>query len=173
MNPIFLKTNKMPGHVYLIGSRKFHWFKIGKSSNATIRVNQLGILLPFPIEVFAVWKTSAPSVLEYQLHQKYAANRINGEWFSFTAEEVNCLIHEMLYASTEVTAGFSNAVRDAPEGKVLKIEMRADLTNEERERRKQEAIANKRPKTPCPTCGVNTRRVKIVDSEKDSKDTPP
>lgn len=118
MNPIFLKTNKMPGHVYLIGSRKFHWFKIGKSSNATIRVNQLGILLPFRIEVLAIWKTRAPTVLERQLHEKHAANRINGEWFNFTTEELKGIIFDMLWASTEGGIDFENLPEDyAPDGK--------------------------------------------------------
>ena len=49
------------GYVYLIGSSRFGWYKIGKSRSATIRVQTLGILLPFKVEVFAVWMTDNPS----------------------------------------------------------------------------------------------------------------
>jgi hypothetical protein len=106
------------GYVYLIGSKQFHWYKIGKTSDAKIRVSQLGVLLPFRIEIFALWKTSAPSVIERQLHEKYAAHRINGEWFGFTTEEREGLIADMLWASTDHDVKFENLPNDyAPEGK--------------------------------------------------------
>ncbi len=67
----------MAGHVYLIGSRTFNWYKIGKSGNAAIRVAELGILLPFRIEVIAVWKAQNHHELEKLLHEKHAAQRIS------------------------------------------------------------------------------------------------
>lgn len=82
------------GYVYLIGSVRFGWYKIGKSKNASIRINHLGILLPFRIEIFGVWKTDNPTLLESHLHDKYRSNRINGEWFSFTAERVRSLLSD-------------------------------------------------------------------------------
>jgi hypothetical protein len=66
----------MAGYVYLIGSSIFKWYKIGKSSRAAIRVTELGILLPFRIEVIAVWKLSNYHAMERDLHEKHAANRI-------------------------------------------------------------------------------------------------
>ena len=115
----------MRGYVYLIGSPRFQWYKIGKTSNAAIRVSQLGILLPFRIEVVAVWKAEAPSALERSLHEKHAANRINGEWFNFTETEIKAIIADMLHASTDVLSGFSNLQEDyAPEGKVIKFKFK-------------------------------------------------
>ena len=75
------------GYVYLIGSSRFGWYKIGQSRTAEIRVQTLGILLPFKIEVFAVWKTEHPVRLEAAMHEKYSEYRINGEWFSFQEYE--------------------------------------------------------------------------------------
>lgn len=72
-----------PGYVYLLGSSRFGWFKIGKSTRPDIRVNELGILLPFKIELFALWGTRNHSLLESALHREYADHRINGEWFCF------------------------------------------------------------------------------------------
>lgn len=76
------------GYVYLIGSRKFGWFKIGKSRNAKIRISDLGILLPFKIEVFAIWGTQNETILEKEFHDAFSMYRINGEWFGFEQDFV-------------------------------------------------------------------------------------
>ena len=115
----------MAGYVYLIGSSTFKWYKIGKSSRPVIRMTELGILLPFRIEVIAVWKLSNYNAVEHDLHEKHAANRINGEWFSFNAEEVKAIVADMSYASTDAAIGFANIEQDyAPEGKIVKFAFR-------------------------------------------------
>lgn len=102
----------MAGHVYLIGSRRFHWFKIGKSSRAAIRVSELGILLPFKVEVIAVWNAIDHTKLENELHKQYAACRINGEWFSFSNDQLNTLLHEMSMWTTKAIPTYSNMPSD-------------------------------------------------------------
>ena len=77
------------GFVYLIGSRQFGWYKIGKSLTPETRVRNIGEFLPFVVEVFAVWKTDNYTLLETFMHGKYSSHRINGEWFSFSWDEVN------------------------------------------------------------------------------------
>lgn len=86
----------MTGYVYLIGSPKFGWYKIGKSIHPNIRIRDLGILLPFSIEVIALWKASNYSFLETMLHEKYAAQQINGEWFSFDLVQLRSIFEEMI-----------------------------------------------------------------------------
>jgi hypothetical protein len=98
----------MLGYVYLVGNRTFRWYKIGKSTRATIRVTELGILLPFRIEVIAVWKAENHDELERLLHERYAASRINGEWFSFRSETVSAILSDMVAAQTEIAASYSN-----------------------------------------------------------------
>jgi hypothetical protein len=121
----------MAGYVYLIGSPSFNWYKIGKSKTPDIRIKDIGVLLPFKVEIFAIWKADNHTLVESILHEKYAANRINGEWFLFTWQEVQKLIFE---DSVEMTtqnwhyrifpgdgtpvAAFTNILKDAaPEGK--------------------------------------------------------
>jgi len=152
----------MAGYVYLIGSSTFKWYNIGKASRAAIRVSELGILLPFRIEVIAVWKLSNYYAVERDLHEKHAANRINGEWFSFTKEEIKGIVDDMLWASTDSTVKFSNLQKDhAPKGLIVKgVSLSVDITDEERERRKQEGMAKSAAKRAlrekCPTCGHHT-----------------
>jgi len=99
----------MAGHVYLIGSRQFKWYKIGKSSNATIRISDLGILLPFKIEILAVWKSENYHQLERDLHKKYEEHHINGEWFAFSNEQINNILYEMAHLSSGIAIPkFSN-----------------------------------------------------------------
>ena len=59
----------MSGYVYLIGSPLFGWYKIGKSKTPEIRVNHLGILLPFKIHIIGVWSAKNHSLLETTLHE--------------------------------------------------------------------------------------------------------
>ena len=84
----------MRGFVYLVGCKKYSWYKIGRASNPRIRAKQLGILLPFELEVFAVWKTANCVELELYLHERHASQRINGEWFHFNGPELQALIQD-------------------------------------------------------------------------------
>ena len=112
------------GHVYLIGNSKFLWYKIGKSSDARIRVLDLGVLLPFRVEVIEVIRCDAYNFVEKRLHQEFAEHRVNGEWFHFDQDAVNsvCTMMELLGTPVVGIAGFHNMKEDfAPAGKVLKI----------------------------------------------------
>jgi hypothetical protein len=80
------------GYVYLIGTTVYGWYKIGKSKTPEVRVRDLGILLPFKIRVFRVWKAENHHLMEKALHEMYAKNQINGEWFQFTRVQLRALI---------------------------------------------------------------------------------
>lgn len=119
----------MAGHVYLIGSKDFHWYKIGKSSNATIRVSELGILLPFKIEVIAVWKSVNHHELEQNLHAMFEGNKINGEWFSFTDLELPTVISKidelrLTVSKVDGFAQFSNIEKNVLPKKPYRAEER-------------------------------------------------
>ena len=152
----------MAGYVYLIGSRTFHWFKIGRSRDARIRVKELGVLLPFKIEVIALWRADAYKLLESTLHLKYQDQRINGEWFRFDEKQIEKLLLDVPYTMIQVQelVSFSNVQSDSPEGTKLHIVAKPDFSPEEREARKQKAIAERGPKVPCPSCGRGTRQKK-------------
>ena len=133
----------MSGYVYLIGTTVFGWYKIGKSVSPEIRVRDLGILLPFKIQVIRVWQAENHHLMEKTLHEMYSANRINGEWFQFTKKQLKSMIDKI--PSETIVHGcdsFSNIDEDIRQaemsnysGRVIgvKIEkLRGNFTDEER-----------------------------------------
>jgi hypothetical protein len=137
----------MSGYVYLIGNSIFGWYKIGKSITPEIRIKDLGILLPFKIKVYSVWAAKNHHLMESSLHEIYEHNRINGEWFEFTGEEIGKLI-DSIPVETRIfldnTDKFSNIDVDRKSSKrvlgVRKEKLRGNFTPEEREHRRIESI---------------------------------
>lgn len=141
----------MSGFVYLIGTSVFGWYKIGKSVDANVRVNQIGVLLPFKIKVFQVWRAENHHLMEKSLHEIYAHKRINGEWFEFSKDEIRELIEAIPYeARVDGFSTFSNIEEDTKNNRrVLGLrvqKLRGDFTLEEREQKRQEAIEQQRKK---------------------------
>jgi hypothetical protein len=65
-----------------------HYNKIGLSKQPKVRFSQIGLQLPFPYEVLHLISATNMYEAESKLHQKYAHQRLNGEWFSLTENEV-------------------------------------------------------------------------------------
>lgn len=124
------------GYVYLIGTTVYGWYKIGKSKTPEVRVRDLGILLPFKIEVMAVWRAENHHLMETALHEMHAAHRINGEWFEFTKEKLGEVIAAVPADTLLPKSTFSNIHEDLKDGKrvlgVRKEKLRGDFTLEER-----------------------------------------
>jgi hypothetical protein len=78
---------KKSGYVYLIQSVTGH-HKIGRSVNPHNRLKTFGVLLPFEIEYIALIKSDDHIGLERYLHDKFASQRVNGEWFNLDPEDV-------------------------------------------------------------------------------------
>lgn len=137
----------MSGYVYLIGNSIFGWYKIGKSITPEVRIKDLGILLPFKIKVYGVWQAKNHHLMESTLHEIYNKNRINGEWFEFTGEEIGKLIGS-IPVETQIyldnTDKFSNIEIDTKSSRrvlgVRKEKLRGNFTPEERERKRIESI---------------------------------
>lgn len=140
------------GYVYLIGTPVFGWYKIGKSKTPEIRIRDLGILLPFKVNVIAVWKAKNHTKMEAALHELYAKNRINGEWFEFSKKEAYAVMNRIpsearvypIEGIEYILDQFSNIAEDTKAGKqvfgVKVRKLRGEFTPEEREQRKQEYI---------------------------------
>lgn len=112
-------------YVYLIGSRTFHWYKIGKAKHAKIRLRNIGVLLPFKVELFAVWAAWSKDA-EQCIHRKYAWRRINGEWFHFKYKELRAVIstpQENMTLLEKSSLEFTNIERDCSEGKSLHVKI--------------------------------------------------
>ena len=132
------------GYVYLIGTTTFGWYK---SKTPEVRVTNLGVLLPFKVKVYCVWAAKDHSAMERALHELYAANRINGEWFEFTIPQIKALIASIppeTVVSSEALDSFSNLGEDTRKGKrvigVRTQKLRGNFTPEEREAKRQAAI---------------------------------
>ncbi|MHB1738065.1 MAG: GIY-YIG nuclease family protein [Actinomycetes bacterium] len=74
------------GVVYLIRMGEFH--KIGKSNDPGRRVYELGLRLPEKHDVVHVIETDDPSGIEAYWHRRFAAQRVNGEWFRLSPSDV-------------------------------------------------------------------------------------
>ena len=154
----------MNGFVYLIGTPTFGWYKIGKSKTPVLRVKNLGVLLPFKIHVIGVWSAKNHTLLEKTLHEIYSPNRINGEWFEFTKQEVQHVFYSIPIEARIFpveTEGhpldkFSNVVEDTKKCVIsnktrrvigVRVEkLRGDFTPEERAAKRQAGIDKCRQK---------------------------
>lgn len=146
----------MSGYVYLIGTPVFGWYKIGKAKTPEVRVQDLGILLPFKIGVLGVWKAHNHHLLEQTLHEMYKDHRINGEWFELTGDHIRSIFDSLpseaiVYSSEQVDhsfATFSNIDQDVRKSKkvigVRTQKLRGNFTPEERELRRIESIAKQK-----------------------------
>jgi Meiotically up-regulated gene 113 len=92
----------MAGYVYLIGSREQHWYKIGRSLTPNIRIEDIGILLPFCVEIFAIWRAEDHVLLEKALHEKYAPQHVRGEWFKFRDRKLHQIVFEDLPSAARI-----------------------------------------------------------------------
>lgn len=75
-----------PGYVYLLGTEHGH-YKIGRTNNPEARQKQLGILLPFTVQLVCLLATQDMVATERQLHDRFRHRHLNGEWFALTDEE--------------------------------------------------------------------------------------
>lgn len=80
---------------YIMSSGYGH-YKIGKSKDVVIREHNLQCSDP-TVHLIAV----CPHDIEYELHQKYAANRVSKEWFRFSRAELDNLIAEHGFVRVE------------------------------------------------------------------------
>lgn len=76
------------GYVYLLKFEGKNSYKIGKTINLEARITQFEIKLPFETQLICAIPSDDITVLEAQLHERFAQQRINGEWFKLTANDV-------------------------------------------------------------------------------------
>jgi hypothetical protein len=146
------------GYVYLIGNPVFGWYKIGKSISPEIRIKDLGILLPFKLQVVGIWQAANHHLLERTLHEVYKDRNINGEWFEFKKKEVYELFAKLPntvrvfpahwrplhWDDTGDNGKFSNVEYDKKDDRrvigVRKQKLRGNFTEHEREEKRQAHI---------------------------------
>lgn len=78
------------GFVYLLKSNEHpDVYKIGRSVNPTNRAKTFGVKLPFPVEFECLISTPDMYELEAELHARFAAQRLDGEWFRLSEQDVS------------------------------------------------------------------------------------
>lgn len=78
------------GYVYLF--KWMNFYKIGTSVNVQSRLGPLSASLPMPGEILHTIPTNHMSDAELSLHDKFAAKRLNGEWFALSDEDIAWLL---------------------------------------------------------------------------------
>lgn len=77
------------GYVYLVRAVTPHnHYKIGLSKEPIKRLESLGVKLPFPIDVLHIITAFDRFLAEKALHDYFASQRVNGEWFSLSDNDV-------------------------------------------------------------------------------------
>ena len=87
------RTNRTadPGYVYLMRAvaPEVNWYKIGLSIDPNFRLKTFNaIKLPFAIELVCTIQTTSMRELERHLHQRFADQRVRGEWFDLDDADV-------------------------------------------------------------------------------------
>ena len=76
------------GYVYIIKHGARREYKIGRTNNRLRREGEIGLELPEKIEPIHVIETDDPSGVEAYWHRRFAENRMKGEWFALTSDDV-------------------------------------------------------------------------------------
>lgn len=75
------------GYVYLVASPSGH-YKIGRTRDIHDRMRTFEVKLPFEPRLEHTIKTSDCVALETELHHRFEAKRVNGEWFALSPGDV-------------------------------------------------------------------------------------
>lgn len=72
------------GWIYFVGevgSDEFVKIGLTRHQNARVRVRNLNIGNPRPLEILALWKVRDVGAVEALLHRSFKEHHIRGEWF--------------------------------------------------------------------------------------------
>ncbi len=89
-------TNQQKGFVYLCRDGRNGLVKIGFSTEPKFREKTLQSEVP---EVQMLFNFPGTMALEKELHRKYQAHRVRGEWFSLTENEVETLRQQFIQST--------------------------------------------------------------------------
>lgn len=79
--------DKYKGFVYLLRADN-GIYKIGCTKRPDARIKQLGIQLPYELEVICLLPAQDMRLLESKLHERFNERRVNGEWFQLTESDI-------------------------------------------------------------------------------------
>ena len=122
-----INTEKQKGCVYFFKHIGLNPVKIGYSTNESpvIRFDAFKTYAPYGAELIGFIRTLEAKELETLLHEKFSSNRINGEWFEITIDQVNSIIE--FYSNIE-------DIKEKNEFQIAwakKCDIKSDLNGEE------------------------------------------
>lgn len=80
-------NRNLAGWVYLLRSAD-DLYKIGRTVDPNNRIRTFNVKLPFDVEYEHLIQTDNRFALETELHHHFAAQRVGGEWFNLSPEDV-------------------------------------------------------------------------------------
>ncbi|WP_186001595.1 GIY-YIG nuclease family protein [Streptomyces sp. IB201691-2A2] len=80
-----------PDRVYLIGSPDSALVKIGWTDNPKRRLRNLQTGSPVPLHLLALFEFEGGSIVEAELHRRFADKRRHGEWFDLGPNPVEAV----------------------------------------------------------------------------------
>lgn len=79
-----------PGYVYLLHGNGH--YKIGKTKSISRRFREVGLKLPFPVEIEDYIRCDDMDSVEAEWHSRFKDKRLHGEWFNLSAEDVAAFV---------------------------------------------------------------------------------
>jgi hypothetical protein len=98
--PTFKIGLKRVGCIYLIEAVGTNRFKVGRSSNLGIRIEQLRNQSPYPLKIVKQFDSLDCITEEALLHKLLAPTRIYGEWFNLNETNLNLLLKNHFWSKT-------------------------------------------------------------------------
>lgn len=83
----YIEPRTRKGFVYLIQSPTGA-YKIGRTVDPGDRLKTFAVKLPFEVEFLVLLGTDDMYKLEAKLHRKFKKQRINGEWFRLSHDDI-------------------------------------------------------------------------------------
>ena len=107
-----------PGFVYFVRVAGSELVKIGKAGNVAARLRTLQAGAPEPLESLHTVEATCQTGAETYFHRRFAAQRVRGEWFSLTAEDLDAV-----RAITSYCEACPEPVKPEPRPKKVKPEL--------------------------------------------------
>lgn len=85
--------HKEAGYIYCLHDQQGH-YKLGRSKYLDKRIKQLSTLPPFDIELIHSLQVLFADKYESALHEHFASQRLRGEWFRLSAEDIESIRSE-------------------------------------------------------------------------------
>jgi predicted ATP-grasp superfamily ATP-dependent carboligase len=93
------QTDDRSGYVYVLKAHKpfEECYKIGRTNKPARRFSEFAVKLPYKVETVCVWREDDCHDVESELHNIFAAKRLDGEWFKLDAKDVDWLLRAVKF----------------------------------------------------------------------------